>query len=65
MDKLASWMKNSASQVQDPAAFRNFYAFTFTYAKALSGRNLPLEVAVAYWRYKSNLSLTMHLIFNF
>ena len=43
-------MKNSATQIQDPAEFRKFYLFTFNYAKALASRGLPLNVAAAYWR---------------
>uniref|UniRef100_A0AC34FNR0 Defective in cullin neddylation protein n=1 Tax=Panagrolaimus sp. ES5 TaxID=591445 RepID=A0AC34FNR0_9BILA len=50
LEKLASFMKNSASQIQDPASFRQFYHFTFNYAKPLASRGLALSTAVAYWR---------------
>jgi DCN1-like protein 1/2 len=50
IEKLANFMRNSANQIQDPASFRQFYHFTFTYAKPLASRGLALPTAVAYWR---------------
>jgi DCN1-like protein 1/2 len=50
LEKLSNWMRNSANQIQDPASFRQFYLFTFNYAKPLASRGLSLEIAVAYWR---------------
>jgi DCN1-like protein 1/2 len=50
VEKLSNWMRNSANQIQDPASFRQFYLFTFNYAKPLASRGLSLLTAVAYWR---------------
>uniref|UniRef100_A0AC34F5Y3 Defective in cullin neddylation protein n=1 Tax=Panagrolaimus sp. ES5 TaxID=591445 RepID=A0AC34F5Y3_9BILA len=50
MEKLSKFMKNSASQIKDPADFQKFYQFSFNYAKPLASSGLALPTAVAYWQ---------------
>uniref|UniRef100_A0A914ZB21 Defective in cullin neddylation protein n=1 Tax=Panagrolaimus superbus TaxID=310955 RepID=A0A914ZB21_9BILA len=49
MEKLSKFMKNSASHIQDPIDFQQFYQFSFNYAKPLGSSGLALSTAVAYW----------------
>uniref|UniRef100_A0A7E5A0D0 Defective in cullin neddylation protein n=1 Tax=Panagrellus redivivus TaxID=6233 RepID=A0A7E5A0D0_PANRE len=50
LNDLRAWFKNARNHIQNPADFKDFYKFTFTYAKSLAQRGLPLDVAIAYWQ---------------
>ncbi|KAH7728042.1 RP42 protein [Aphelenchoides avenae] len=50
LDKLKAKMPKLNDEIKDQTAFRNFYQFTFQYAKAVAQRSLDLETAVAYWQ---------------
>lgn len=46
-------MKNSLGklneELNDSAKFREFYQFTFRYAKSVQQRSLDIDTAIAYW----------------
>jgi len=48
--KLTSILPELQTQIEDPKAFKEFYQFTFNYAKNPSQKGMELETAVAYWR---------------
>lgn len=50
LEKLKAKMPKLNDEIKDQTAFRNFYQFTFQYAKAVAQRSLDLETAVAYWQ---------------
>uniref|UniRef100_A0AC35GW97 Defective in cullin neddylation protein n=1 Tax=Panagrolaimus sp. PS1159 TaxID=55785 RepID=A0AC35GW97_9BILA len=50
MEKLTKFMKTSASQIEDPASFKECYNFSFDYAKPLRTTGLDLPTAIAYWK---------------
>ncbi|CAB1441175.1 unnamed protein product [Pleuronectes platessa] len=53
-EKLKSILPRLEQELKDTAKFRDFYQFTFSFAKNPGQKGLDLEMAVAYW----NLVLT-------
>ena len=50
IDKLKTKLPNLEKEVSNDAAkFKDFYQFTFNYAKGANQKSLDLEMAVAYW----------------
>ena len=49
IDKLKSKLINLDKEILDPNKFKEFYQFTFNYAKNPSQKGLDLEMALAYW----------------
>lgn len=49
LEKLKARLPKLHEELDDPTKFRDFYQFTFQYAKSISKRSLDLETAVAYW----------------
>ncbi|MGH0151822.1 UNVERIFIED_CONTAM: hypothetical protein FKN15_063453 [Acipenser sinensis] len=53
-DKLKSQLPRLEQELKDPGKFKDFYQFTFNFAKNPGQKGLDLEMAIAYW----NLVLT-------
>jgi len=49
LDKLKSKLHHLDMEILDPNKFKEFYQFTFNYAKNSSQKGLDLQMAVAYW----------------
>uniref|UniRef100_A0A0M3JZ21 Defective in cullin neddylation protein n=1 Tax=Anisakis simplex TaxID=6269 RepID=A0A0M3JZ21_ANISI len=49
IDKLKSKLPSLNDELRDPHKFRDFYQFTFNYARVSSQRTLDVETAIAYW----------------
>ena len=49
MDKLKPKLPNLEKEILDPNKFKEFYQFTFNYAKNPNQKGLDLELALAYW----------------
>jgi len=49
IDKLKSKLPQIEMEILDATKFKEFYQFTFNYAKNPSQKGLELEMAVAYW----------------
>jgi hypothetical protein len=49
IDKLRSRLPSLEKEIQDPAKFKEFYQFTFNYAKNPGQKGLELDMALAYW----------------
>ena len=50
IDKLKTKLPNLEKEVSNDAAkFKDFYQFTFNYAKGANQKSLDLDMAVAYW----------------
>uniref|UniRef100_A0A8C9PA97 DCN1-like protein n=1 Tax=Spermophilus dauricus TaxID=99837 RepID=A0A8C9PA97_SPEDA len=50
MDKLKTLLPSLEKELQDSVKFKDFYQFTFTFAKNPGQKGLDLEMAVAYWK---------------
>jgi len=51
IDKLRSKLPKLVEEIRDVEKFKNFYRFTFEYAKSDQGqKGLDLDVAIAYWK---------------
>lgn len=49
VDKLKLKLNSLESELRDPQKFKEFYNFTFNYAKNPGQKGLDLEMAIAYW----------------
>uniref|UniRef100_A0A915BY19 Defective in cullin neddylation protein n=2 Tax=Ascarididae TaxID=6250 RepID=A0A915BY19_PARUN len=49
LEKLKSKLPSLNEELRDPQKFRDFYQFTFNYARVSSQRTLDVETAIAYW----------------
>ena len=49
IDKLKSKLISLDKEILDPNKFKEFYQFTFNYAKNPGQKGLDLEMALAYW----------------
>lgn len=49
-EKLIQMDDEFSREFGNPSGFKDFYQFTFTYAKEVTQKGLDLETAVAYWR---------------
>lgn len=49
VDKLKSKLPSLEKEILDPSKFKEFYQFTFNYAKNPNQKGLDLEMALAYW----------------
>lgn len=49
VDKLKAKLPVLEMELKDPTKFKDFYQFTFNYAKDPGQKGLDLEMAVAYW----------------
>lgn len=49
VDKLKSKCTSFESEIRDSTKFKDFYQFTFNYAKNPGQKGLDLEMAIAYW----------------
>lgn len=49
LDKLRAKLPSLEREIQDPTKFKDFYQFTFNYAKSSTAKSLDLQIAIAYW----------------
>lgn len=49
IDKLKAKLSTLESEIKDPNKFKDFYHFTFNYAKNPGQKGLELDMAIAYW----------------
>ena len=49
LDKLKQKLPSLEREIADGAKFKDFYQFTFNYAKNSGQKSLDLEMALAYW----------------
>ena len=49
VDKLRNKLPSLEKEIQDPLRFKEFYQFTFNYAKNPGQKGLELDMALAYW----------------
>jgi len=49
IDKLKSKLPQIEMEILDATKFKEFYQFTFNYAKNASQKGLELDIAIAYW----------------
>lgn len=49
IDKLKARLGNLENDLRDPLKFKDFYHFTFNYAKNAGQKGLDLDMAIAYW----------------
>ena len=49
VDKLRSKLPSLEKEIQDANKFKEFYQFTFNYAKNAGQKGLDLDMALAYW----------------
>ncbi|XP_072034213.1 DCN1-like protein 1 [Amphiura filiformis] len=49
LDKLKSKLPCRESELRDPTKFKDFYQFTFNFAKNPGQKSLDLDMAIAYW----------------
>uniref|UniRef100_A0A5S6QXN9 Defective in cullin neddylation protein n=1 Tax=Trichuris muris TaxID=70415 RepID=A0A5S6QXN9_TRIMR len=50
LEKLRNKLEKFRSELQDEEKFRDFYQFTFLFAKSPSQKGLDVEMAIGYWR---------------
>ncbi|KAK2144270.1 hypothetical protein LSH36_772g01025 [Paralvinella palmiformis] len=50
IEKLKSRCASLEQEIRDPNRFKDFYQFTFNYAKNPGQKGLDLDMAVAYWK---------------
>ncbi|VDN00862.1 unnamed protein product [Thelazia callipaeda] len=50
LEKLKAKIPTLSDEIRNPCSFRDFYQFTFNYARVSSQRTLDVEVAIAYWQ---------------
>ena len=49
LDKLRNKLPSLEKEIQDSLRFKEFYQFTFNYAKNPGQKGLDLDMALAYW----------------
>lgn len=49
IDKLRAKLPQLESELRDAGKFKDFYQFTFNYAKEHAQKGIDLEMAIAYW----------------
>ncbi|XP_061708772.1 DCN1-like protein 1 isoform X2 [Cydia pomonella] len=49
IDKLKTKLGTLETEIKDPNKFKDFYQFTFNYAKNPGQKGLELDMAIAYW----------------
>ena len=49
VDKLKAKLPSLEKEILDQSKFKEFYQFTFNYAKNPNQKGLDLEMALAYW----------------
>lgn len=49
IDKLKACLNSLENELRDPQKFKDFYQFTFNYAKNPGQKGLDLDMAIAYW----------------
>lgn len=49
LDKLSGKLPALENELNDPSNFKDFYQFTFNYAKEHQQKGLDLDMAIAYW----------------
>lgn len=49
IEKLKGRLPNLENELKDNAKFKDFYQFTFNYAKNPGQKGLDLDMAIAYW----------------
>ncbi|KZC09590.1 DCN1-like protein 1 [Dufourea novaeangliae] len=49
IDKLKARLSSLENELRDPQKFKDFYHFTFNYAKNPGQKGLDLDMAIAYW----------------
>ena len=49
IDKLRNKLPSLEKEIQENSKFKEFYHFTFNYAKNPGQKGLDLEMAIAYW----------------
>ncbi|XP_035717540.1 DCN1-like protein 1 isoform X1 [Vespa mandarinia] len=49
IDKLKARLNSLENELRDPQKFKDFYQFTFNYAKNPGQKGLDLDMAIAYW----------------
>uniref|UniRef100_A0A1I7VG90 Defective in cullin neddylation protein n=1 Tax=Loa loa TaxID=7209 RepID=A0A1I7VG90_LOALO len=49
LEKLKAKIPTLSEELRNPIIFRDFYQFTFNYARASPQRTLEVETAIAYW----------------
>ena len=49
IDKLKARLGSLENDLRDPLKFKDFYHFTFNYAKNAGQKGLDLDMAIAYW----------------
>lgn len=49
IDKLKARLGSLENELRDPLKFKDFYHFTFNYAKNTGQKGLDLDMAIAYW----------------
>lgn len=49
LDKLNGKLPILENELNDPIKFKDFYQFTFNYAKEQQQKGLDLDMAIAYW----------------
>lgn len=49
VDKLRNKLPSLEKEIQEPVKFKEFYQFTFNYAKDPGQKGLDLDMALAYW----------------
>lgn len=50
IEKLNVQLPMLAEDLKDPVVFKDFYQFTFNYAKDSTQKGLDVDMAIAYWR---------------
>lgn len=68
MEKLKAKMPKLTDEIRDMATFKDFYQFSFQYAKLVSQRSLALETAIGYWRIifaNSDCRVETWVVFNY
>ena len=46
LDKLKAKLPSLEREIQDPSKFKDFYQFTFNYAKSSTAKSLDLQIAI-------------------
>lgn len=50
IEKLKSRLPTLERDLSDPSKFKDFYYFTFNYAKNIGQKGLDLDMAITYWK---------------
>jgi len=49
IDKLKNRLQIIEKELSEPSKFKDFYYFTFNYAKNIGQKGLDLDMAITYW----------------